>query len=75
MQHRINHEVNIFSKFNFINPQFCYFLFFLKFIFSTASPLHFHMNFRANLSISSKKKVSWDFDWHYFDSAACKLTS
>lgn len=37
-------------------------LLFFKMVLAIFSPLHFNINFKNSLSISAKKKDSWDFD-------------
>ena len=41
--------------------------FFFRVIWAILGPLHYHMNFRISLSISTKKPY-WDCDWHSTES-------
>ena len=40
--------------------------FLFRIILAILGPLHFHMNFRISLTISSKE-ANWDFDRHYIE--------
>ena len=42
--------------------------FFFKIVLAVLGPLHFQINFRTNVSVSTKKKKAcWDFAWDYVE--------